>query len=155
MRTAHLRFDIPLLADRLVGVTDWLAQQPETRTLRIGYFGASTGAAAALLAAVERPDLVAAIVSRGGRPDLARPALARVRTPTLLVVGARDLLVIELHREAFASCTPKRTSSSSRTRRTCSRSPARSTRSPGWHVTGSRVTWRPRRRRDADVIGAV
>ena len=103
LRTAHLRFDIGLLAGRLVGVTDWLTQYPDTRELRIGYFGASTGAAAALVAAAQRPDSVGAIVSRGGRPDLAGPALlARVRAPTLLIVGGNDFEVVELNRRAFA-----------------------------------------------------
>ena len=102
LRTARLRFDIGLLAERLVGVTDWLLQQPDTRGLQIGYFGASTGAAAALVAAAERPDAVAAIVSRGGRPDLAGPYLPRVRAPTLLIVGGNDVQVIELNRTALA-----------------------------------------------------
>ena len=101
LRTAHLRFDIGLLARRLVGATDWLTQYPGTRHLRIGYFGASTGAAAALVAAAERPEVVGAVVSRGGRPDLAGPALPRVRAPTLLIVGGNDLPVIELNRLAF------------------------------------------------------
>ena len=98
--TAHLRFDIPLLAERLAGATDWLLQEPETRHLRIGYFGASTGAAAALVAAAQRPDAIAAIVSRGGRPDLAGPSLARVRAPTLLIVGGYDEPVIEMNEDA-------------------------------------------------------
>jgi putative phosphoribosyl transferase len=102
LRTAQLRFDIGLLAERLVGVTDWLLQQPDTRELQIGYFGASTGAAAALVAAAERPDAVAAIVSRGGRPDLAGPYLPRVRAPTLLIVGGNDVQVIELNRTVLA-----------------------------------------------------
>jgi putative phosphoribosyl transferase len=102
VRTAHLRFDIGLLAERLVAVTDWLTKQPDTRHLRIGYFGASTGAAAALVAAAERPETVGAVVSRGGRPDLAGPALPRVRAPTLLIVGGNDFQVIELNRAAFA-----------------------------------------------------
>jgi putative phosphoribosyl transferase len=102
LRTAHLRFDIGLLAERLVAVTDWLAQYPDTRHLRIGYFGASTGAAAALVAAAERPQLVGAVVSRGGRPDLAGSALARVEAPTLLIVGGNDFEVIELNRAALA-----------------------------------------------------
>lgn len=102
LRTAHLRFDIGLLANRLVSATDWLEHYPETRHLPIGYFGASTGAAAALVAAAERPDQVRAIVSRGGRPDLAGAALARVRAPTLLIVGGNDVQVIELNRVAFA-----------------------------------------------------
>src|SRR6202048_4713175 len=102
LQTAQLRFDIELLAKRLVGVTDWLTQTPETRQLRIGYFGASTGAGAALVAAAERPDRVGAIVSRGGRPDLAGPALSRVRAPTLLIVGGNDVQVIALNRAALA-----------------------------------------------------
>ncbi len=102
-RTAHLRFDIDLLAERLVGATDWLAQNPDTRALRLGYFGASTGAAAALVAAAERPDAVHAVVSRGGRPDLAGAALARVKAPTLLIVGGDDIPVIELNRRALAA----------------------------------------------------
>ncbi len=100
--TAHLRFDIELLAERLVGATDWLAQAPETRALRIGYFGASTGAAAALMAAVERPQAVGAIVSRGGRPDLAGSALPHVLAPTLLIVGGDDVPVIDMNRDALA-----------------------------------------------------
>src|SRR6185437_6107281 len=90
VRTLALRFDIGLLARRLVGATDWLAQQPDKSALPIGYFGASTGAGAALVAAAERPDAVAAIVSRGGRPDLAGPSLGAVRAPTLLIVGGAD-----------------------------------------------------------------
>jgi putative phosphoribosyl transferase len=101
-RTAHLRFDIGLLAERLVGATDWVAGQEAIHALRIGYFGASTGAAAALVAAVERPQLVGAVVSRGGRPDLAGAALLRVVAPTLLIAGGNDPLVIELNRAALA-----------------------------------------------------
>ena len=101
-RTAQLRFDIGLLAERLVGATDWLLEHPQTRELQIGYFGASTGAAAALVAAAERADVVAAIVSRGGRPDLAGSLLPQVRAPTLLIVGGNDVQVIELNRAAFA-----------------------------------------------------
>jgi len=104
-RTAHLRFDISLLAERLVAATDWLADHPDTRSLRVGYFGASTGAAAALVAAAVRSDAVGAVVSRGGRPDLAGRALALVRAPTLLIVGGRDAQVLELNREAFAQLT--------------------------------------------------
>jgi dienelactone hydrolase len=96
-----LRFDIGLLAERVVGATDWLTQNPATADLRIGYFGASTGAAAALVAAAERPDKVSAVVSRGGRPDLAIPVLDRVRAPTLLIVGGLDYEVIEMNREAL------------------------------------------------------
>jgi dienelactone hydrolase len=102
MRTAHLRFDIGMLAERLVGATDWLAQQPETANLRLGYFGASTGGGAALVAAAERPDSVGAVVSRGGRPDLAGPALSRVSAPTLLIVGGNDPVVIQLNQQAKA-----------------------------------------------------
>ncbi|HLC42337.1 MAG TPA: dienelactone hydrolase family protein [Methylomirabilota bacterium] len=101
-RTGHLRFNIRLLAERLVGATDWLKQRPETRGLKIGYFGASTGAAAALVAAAERPDVVGAIVSRGGRPDLAGPALPLVKAPTLLIVGEWDDPVIAMNQEALA-----------------------------------------------------
>jgi len=100
-RTGHLRFDIDLLADRLAHVTEWASRQPELRDLPIGYFGASTGAAAALVAAARLPDLVSAVVSRGGRPDLAAGALARVKAPTLLIVGGLDLPVIEMNREAL------------------------------------------------------
>lgn len=100
--TGHLRFDIGLLAERLEGATDWLARNPSTRHLRLGYFGASTGAAAALVAAAERPDLVGAVVSRGGRPDLAGPALPYVRAPTLLIVGGNDVVVIDLNKAALA-----------------------------------------------------
>ena len=95
--TRQFRFDIGLLADRLTGAIDWLEPQTETRDLPIGLFGASTGAAAALRAAAARPDRVRAVVSRGGRPDLAGEALERVRTPTLLIVGAEDTPVIPLN----------------------------------------------------------
>ena len=101
-RTAHLRFDIDLLAERLVDATDWLTQFPDTKHLPIGYFGTSTGAAATLAAAAVRPDVVGAVVSRGGRPDLAGSALPRVRAPTLLIVGGDDGQVIELNRAALA-----------------------------------------------------
>jgi putative phosphoribosyl transferase len=93
-------FDIPLLASRLVLATEWAARQPETSALRVGYFGASTGAGAALVAAAEQPERVHAIVSRGGRPDLAGAALAHVRVPTLLIVGGLDGPVIELNHQA-------------------------------------------------------
>jgi dienelactone hydrolase len=102
LQTAELRFNIRLLAERLGGMSDWLASEPSTATLSIGYFGASTGAAAALIAAVDRPERVRAIVSRGGRPDLAGPVLARVRQPTLLIVGGEDDIVINLNRQALA-----------------------------------------------------
>lgn len=101
-RTRHLRFDIALLAERLVGLTDWLAASPLTRGLPLGYFGASTGAGAALVAAAHRPGIVRAVVSRGGRPDLAGTALPRVRAATLLIVGGADEDVIELNERALA-----------------------------------------------------
>lgn len=100
-RTARLRFDIGLLAQRVAAATAWLAGNPASSRLRIGYFGASTGAAAALVAAAERPHDVGAVVSRGGRPDLAIPVLARVKAPTLLIVGSLDLPVIDMNREAL------------------------------------------------------
>jgi putative phosphoribosyl transferase len=102
MRTGHLRFDIPLLARRLMEATDWLATEPETRNLNIGYFGASTGGGAALAAAAGRPSAIGAVVSRGGRPDLAGEALPLVKAPTLLIVGGRDEPVIELNKRAQA-----------------------------------------------------
>ncbi|HEX8725469.1 MAG TPA: hypothetical protein VF737_08785 [Gemmatimonadaceae bacterium] len=99
--TGHLRFDIELLARRLVGVTDLMAEGHAGASWRIGYFGASTGAAAALIAAARRPDLIHAVVSRGGRPDLAGSALSAVKAPTLLIVGEYDRVVIDLNRDAF------------------------------------------------------
>ena len=101
LRTGHLRFDIGLLAERLSGATDWLGQNPETQELRVGYFGASTGAGAALVAAAGHPAEIGAVVSRGGRPDLAGEALAAVRAPTLLIVGGNDTPVIGMNREAM------------------------------------------------------
>ena len=103
--TREHRFDIELLTSRLVAVTDWTTVQPATRHLHIGYFGASTGAAAALAAAAMRPQLVRAVVSRGGRPDLAGAALTRVLAPTLLLVGSRDEGVIELNQLARREMT--------------------------------------------------
>lgn len=96
-RTGHLRFDIPFLARRLTHATDWLAKNALTAELRIGYFGASTGAGAALIAAAERSEEIGAVVSRGGRPDLAGEALGHVLAPTLLIVGGDDEPVIELN----------------------------------------------------------
>jgi dienelactone hydrolase len=101
LRTRQLRFDIDLLAERLVGATGWLRDDPNTRNLRTGYFGASTGAGAALVAAAERPDEVDAVVSRGGRPDLAGEALSCVEAPTLLIVGGNDEPVIGMNEEAL------------------------------------------------------
>jgi len=99
--TLHLRFDIRLLAGRLVAATDWLAEEPQTTSLPVGYFGASTGAGAALVAAARRPERVGAVVSRGGRPDLADEALPAVRAPTLLIVGGDDEVVIGLNEQAL------------------------------------------------------
>lgn len=103
-RTAELRFDIGLLTSRLIGAIDWLAAGPGRETT-LGLFGASTGAAGALAAAADRPGLVRAVVSRGGRPDLAAAALDRVAVPVLLIVGGRDTTVLELNRQAAARLT--------------------------------------------------
>jgi putative phosphoribosyl transferase len=105
MHTAHLRFDIALLADRLGSAIDWLESEPQTHSLRVGLFGASTGGGAALVSAAQRPDRVAAVVSRGGRPDLAGPALPHVQAPTLLIVGGEDHAVIRMNREAYDQMT--------------------------------------------------
>jgi len=102
MNTAEFRFDIPLLARRVVSAVDWARAAQPTSALRIGLLGASTGAAAALIAAAERPEDVRAVVSRGGRPDLAEAALDRVLAPTLFIVGGRDEVVVQLNREAYA-----------------------------------------------------
>jgi dienelactone hydrolase len=98
-------FDIPLLASRLEHALDWIEAEPSTSDLSIGLFGASTGAAAALTAAAHRPELISAVVSRGGRPDLAADALASVLAPTLLIVGGLDSAVIELNRQAMRRLT--------------------------------------------------
>ncbi len=101
LESGHLRFDIGLLARRLLEATDWLQQEATTRDMSVGYFGASTGAGAALVAAADRPSLINGIVSRGGRPDLAGSALPRVKAPTLLVVGSKDRQVVDLNRMAL------------------------------------------------------
>lgn len=101
-RTGELRFDIPFLARRLAAVTEWAQRQPALAVLRMGYFGSSTGAAAALVAAALHPDLIHAVVSRGGRPDLAGPVLPRVQAPTLLLVGGQDVGVLELNEASLA-----------------------------------------------------
>lgn len=102
-RTAHLRFDITLLSDRLIGAVEWTSEDEATAGLPIGLFGASTGAAAAIRAAADRPELVRAVVSRGGRPDLAGDALDRLDAPTLLIVGGADTQVIDLNEAAARS----------------------------------------------------
>jgi putative phosphoribosyl transferase len=108
--SGKLRFDIPFLAKRLVEATKWIVNSPDTKHLTVGYFGASTGAGAALLAAAELPAIVSTVVSRGGRPDLAKDALANVRASTLLIVGGEDEPVIGMNQEALAklSCSEKK-----------------------------------------------
>ena len=101
IETAEYRFNINLLAERLIGATEWLKKDPDTKNIVFGYFGASTGAAAALIAAAKLPNEIAAVVSRGGRPDLAADYLPRVVAPTLLLVGGLDTVVIELNRQAM------------------------------------------------------
>ena len=102
LQTRHLRFDIGLLAKRLIGATDWLKQNSKSKDFKVGYFGASTGAAAALVAAAERPNTINAIVSRGGRPDLAGiDTLRKVQAPTLLIVGGNDVPVIDMNKQAL------------------------------------------------------
>jgi dienelactone hydrolase len=120
----RLRFDIPLLASRLLAVTHWVHTQAALAAPTIGYFGASTGAAAALIAAAEGPKVIGAVVSRGGRPDLSGEALARVRAPTLLIVGGDDKAVLGLNQEAQRPSSWRLFLG----RRTCSRSPVRSRR---------------------------
>jgi len=101
-QTGRLRFNIGLLTDRLVAITDWLTSPVQGRGYGIGLFGASTGAAAALMTAAQRPDVVKAVVSRGGRPDLAGSTASLVRAPTLLIVGGEDTTVLEMNRKAMA-----------------------------------------------------
>ncbi|MEJ7811723.1 MAG: dienelactone hydrolase family protein [Gemmatimonadaceae bacterium] len=108
LRTGHLRFDIDFLAGRLLHATDWVTSTADAAGLAVGYFGASTGAAAALQAAAQRADVVRAVVSRGGRPDLAMQWLAQVRAPTLLIVGEEDQPVIPLNRQAYAALPGER-----------------------------------------------
>jgi putative phosphoribosyl transferase len=102
MRTRHLRFDIPMLADRLIDIGKWLQRESQTRHLKIGWFGASTGAGAALIATARNPHNIMAVVSRGGRPDLAGDYLPQVMAPVLLIVGENDLQVLELNKSALA-----------------------------------------------------
>ncbi|HSH61062.1 MAG TPA: alpha/beta family hydrolase [Acidimicrobiales bacterium] len=108
VRTRHLRFDIDLLCSRLVAITDWVRAESPASGLAVGLFGASTGAAAALKAAAEAPDAYQAVVSRGGRPDMAGAALCSVRAPTLLIVGSLDPSVVDLNQEAFEKLTGTR-----------------------------------------------
>ena len=105
MRTRHLRFDIKLLAERLLDAEGWLQSNPHTQRLKAGFFGSSTGGAAALEAAAQKPERIHAVVSRGGRPDLAGPSLLKVKCPTLLIVGERDEAVLTLNREALGRLT--------------------------------------------------
>ena len=102
MQTRHLRFDIPMLADRLIDIASWLGREPQTKHLKIGWFGASTGAGAALIAAARRPENIVAVVSRGGRPDLAGDDLSKVIAPVLLIVGENDPQVIDLNEWALS-----------------------------------------------------
>ena len=134
-RTMQFRFDVELLAQRLIGVTDWRTQDMEVAQLPLGYFGASTGSAAALIAAASRPSDVEAVVSRGGRPDLAASSLARVHAPTLLIVGGEDGAVIELNQSAFDRISVAKELISSPAQRTCLKSPERWN---AWRVWPSR-----------------
>ena len=103
LQTGQFRFDINLLAQRLIGATEWLRKNPRTKNLAFGYFGASTGAAAALIAAAKLPEHVKAVVSRGGRPDLALDYIPKVKAPTLFIVGGNDTVVIDLNKKAMQS----------------------------------------------------
>lgn len=107
LQTRELRFDIGLLAGRVAAISDWIGRQPGLSELGLGYFGASTGAAAALVAAAERPNIVRAVVSRGGRPDMAGEYLKRVVAPTLFIVGSRDPVVLDLNYSAIAELPRK------------------------------------------------
>lgn len=107
-RTRRIRFDVGRLAGRVVEALDWLVRQPETENLSIGVFGSSTGAAAGAMAATERPDVVQAVVSRGGRVDMAQGVLDQLRVPTLFIVGGKDLQVLDLNRQAFAQLVTER-----------------------------------------------
>jgi putative phosphoribosyl transferase len=106
--SGEFRFNIELLAKRLVFATEWLKKNPKTKNLTVGYFGASTGAAAALIAAAKLPDWTKAVVSRGGRPDLAGKHLSKVKAPTLLIVGGDDVQVLELNKQAMAQMTAEK-----------------------------------------------
>ena len=106
--TSEYRFNIKLLAERLITVTDWLLKEQFINGLKVGYFGASTGAAAALIAAAKKSDIIFAVVSRGGRPDLAMESLPEVKAPTLLIVGGEDFQVIELNKTALSMINVKK-----------------------------------------------
>lgn len=106
MRTRHLRFDIPMLANRLIDIAAWLQREPQTKYLKIGWFGASTGAGAALIAAARHPENIMAVVSRGGRPDLAGDYLPEVMAPVLLIVGENDPEVLKLNKSALTRLNP-------------------------------------------------
>ena len=136
-RTGQMRFDIGLLAVRLTALGDWLAGQEATAALVLGLFGASTGAAAALVAAAARPAQVCAVVSRGGRPDLAAQVLPRVRQPVLLIVGEKDPAVLELNRQAMQKLADETELVIVQAHRTCSRNPGHWSTSPSWPATGS------------------
>ena len=101
LQTGQFRFDINLLAQRLIGATEWLRKNPRTKNLAFGYFGASTGAAAAMISAAKLPEYVKAVVSRGGRPDLALDYIPKVKVPTLFIVGGNDTVVIDLNKKAM------------------------------------------------------
>lgn len=107
IQTRELRFDIPMLARRLEKIADWAVRQPRLQHLPVGYFGSSTGGGAALIAAARQPNMINAVVSRGGRPDLANQFLPQVAAPTLLIVGERDPQVLELNKQALAQLNPK------------------------------------------------
>src|SRR5215218_9067623 len=135
--SGELRFDISLLAERLLTAIDWLAREPLTQRLATGLFGASTGAAAALEAAAARPDRIRAVVSRGGRPDLAPEALPRMEAATLLIVGGEDHQVIELNERALRALRSEEATRDRARRHTCSRCRARSSAWRTWPETGS------------------
>ncbi len=146
-------FDIELLAERLVQATLWLRARHDVGALPLGYFGASTGAAAALVAAAQCPDEVSAVVSRGGRPDLAGEWLQKVQAPTLLVVGGHDYAVIDLNRDCpVAPALRQPAGDRGEVPRTCSRSPARSARPLAWRSRGSSRTCRSGRRRPPPCV---
>ena len=107
IHTRHMRFDISLLAQRAIAVVDWISEQSFARNLKLGFFVGGAGAAAAIIAAVERPDVVGAIVAHSGRPDLAANALPRLQKPTLLIVGSLDYPLIELNEQALANMNPR------------------------------------------------